>query len=188
MTGTHVSREVDHEVRQGPRHSVSIHEEEVCALIHRPVELHELQPSRFTGRVASWAEHAAHRYGDAINPVMTYVGTGRIASRGSTTRGWIGGRGNVRRLPPRLRLHRRRRGQLAVGVRRFDLGCRAVLRALQRRAAFVDHTYRTCEILAALRDPSTGDFEQPNTFHSSPSRRSPTSSSTHGTPTNGPPT
>jgi hypothetical protein len=45
------------------------------------------------------------------------------------------------------------------------LGCAAVLRALQRRAAFVDHTYRTCEILAALRDPSTGDFEQSNAFH-----------------------
>ena len=45
------------------------------------------------------------------------------------------------------------------------LGCAAVLRALQRRAAFVDHTYRTCEILAALRDPETGDFEQSNAFH-----------------------
>ena len=45
------------------------------------------------------------------------------------------------------------------------LGCAAVLRALQRRAAFVDYTYRTCEILAALRDPDTGDFEQSNAFH-----------------------
>ena len=45
------------------------------------------------------------------------------------------------------------------------VGCRAVLRALQRRAAFVDHKYRTGEILAALRDPEAGDFEQSNTFH-----------------------
>ena len=32
-------------------HSVSIHEQEVFSLIHRPVELLELQPSRFAGRV-----------------------------------------------------------------------------------------------------------------------------------------
>ena len=38
------------------RHSVSIDEQEVFRLIHRPVELLELQPSQFTGRVASWAD------------------------------------------------------------------------------------------------------------------------------------
>ena len=34
------------------RHSVAIDEQEVFGLIHRPVELHEVQPSRFEGRVA----------------------------------------------------------------------------------------------------------------------------------------
>jgi len=57
-------------------HSVSIDEEEVFSLIHKPVELPELQPSRFAGRVASWAEYAERRYGDSINPVMTYVESG----------------------------------------------------------------------------------------------------------------
>ncbi len=58
------------------RHSVSIDEQEVFCLIHKPVELLELQPSNFAGRVASWAEHAERRYGDSINPVMTYVESG----------------------------------------------------------------------------------------------------------------
>ena len=35
------------------RHWVAIDEQEVFCLIHRPVELHEVQPSHFTGRVAS---------------------------------------------------------------------------------------------------------------------------------------
>jgi hypothetical protein len=38
------------------RHWVAIDEHEVFCLIHKPVELHEVQPSRFAGRVASWAE------------------------------------------------------------------------------------------------------------------------------------
>ena len=46
------------------RHSVSIDEQEVFSLIHKPVELQEPQPSRFAGRVAAWAEDAARRYGD----------------------------------------------------------------------------------------------------------------------------
>ena len=58
------------------RHWVAIDEQEVFCLIHRPVELHEVQPSHFTGRVALWAEHAERRYGDSINPVMTYVENG----------------------------------------------------------------------------------------------------------------
>ena len=52
------------------RHSVSIDEGEVFGLIHRPVELLELRPSGFAGRVASWAEYAERRYGDSITPVM----------------------------------------------------------------------------------------------------------------------
>jgi len=58
------------------RHSVSIGEQEVFSLIPRPVELLELQPSHFVGRVASWAEYVERRYGDSINPVMTYVESG----------------------------------------------------------------------------------------------------------------
>src|SRR3954452_16072894 len=58
------------------RHSVAIDEQEVFGLIHRPLELLEVQPSRFEGRVASWAEHAERSYGDSINPVMTYVENG----------------------------------------------------------------------------------------------------------------
>jgi hypothetical protein len=36
---------------------------------------------------------------------------------------------------------------------------------LQQRAAFVDHTYRTREIMKVFRDEETGDFEQPDVFH-----------------------
>ena len=46
------------------RHSVRIDEQEVFCLIHKPVELPEIQPSQFVGRVASWAEHTERRYGD----------------------------------------------------------------------------------------------------------------------------
>ena len=148
------------------RHSVSIDEQEVFSLIRRPVELHELQPSRFTGRVASWAEHTARRYGDAINPVMTYVENGphRVS--------WIYHEGVDWQTGERFAVYHLVCDCVAgvEGNSPWDcidgiLGCGAVLRALQKRAAFVDHTYRTCEILAALRDPETGDFEQPNTFH-----------------------
>ena len=38
------------------RHSVRIDEQEVFCLIHKPVELPEIQPSQFVGRVASWAD------------------------------------------------------------------------------------------------------------------------------------
>ena len=71
-----VSREVENANGQNPRHSVTIDEQEVFGLIHRPVELAEPQPSGFVGRVASWAESAERRYGDWINPVMTYVENG----------------------------------------------------------------------------------------------------------------
>jgi hypothetical protein len=147
-------------------HSVSIDEQEVFSLIHKPVELHELQPSNFAGRVASWAEHAERRYGDSINPVMTYVESGphRVS--------WIYHEGEDSRSGERFSTYHIICDCIA-GVEGNSpeesvahiLGCSAVLRALQRRAAFVDHKYRTGEILAALRDPDTGDFEQSNAFH-----------------------
>ena len=148
------------------RHSVSIDEQEVFCLIHKPVELLELQPSNFAGRVASWAEHAERRYGDSINPVMTYVESGphRVS--------WIYHEGEDSRSGERFSTYHIICDCIA-GVEGNSpqesvahiLGCRAVLHALQRRAAFVDHKYRTGEILAALRDPGTGDFEQSNAFH-----------------------
>jgi hypothetical protein len=148
------------------RHSVSIDEEDVFSLIHRPVEVLELQPSRFTGRVASWAEHAERRYGDSITPVITYLENGphRVS--------WIRHEGEDWRTGERFCTYHVVCDCMA-GVEGNSpresvdaiLGCAAVRHALQRRAAFVDHTYRTCEILAALRDPDTGDFEQPNAFH-----------------------
>ena len=148
------------------RHSVSIDEQEVFRLIRKPVELLELQPSRFVGRVASWAEYAERRYGDSINPVMTYVESGphRVS--------WIHHEGEDWRSGERFCTYHIICDCIA-GVEGNSpqesvahiLGCRAVLRALQRRAAFVDYKYRTCEILAALRHPDAGDFEQPNTFH-----------------------
>jgi hypothetical protein len=148
------------------RHSVRIDEQDVFSLIHRPVELAELQPSRFTGRVASWAEHAERRYCDSINPVITYVESGphRVS--------WIYHEGEDWRTGERFCTYHIVCDCIAgvegnsprESVERI-LGCAAVLRALQRRAAFVDHTYRTCEILAALRDPGTGDFEQSGAFH-----------------------
>ena len=148
------------------RHSVSIDEEEVFGLIHKPVEVLELQPSRFEGRVASWAEHAEHRYGDSISPVITYLENGphRVS--------WVRHEGEDWRTGERFSTYHVVCDCMA-GVEGNSpresvdaiLGCPAVLHALQRRAAFVDYTYRTCEILAALRDPETGDFEQPNAFH-----------------------
>ena len=148
------------------RHSVSIDEEEVFSLIHTPVELLEPQPSRFDGRVASWAEHAEQPLRRLDQPRHD-LRRERAASRLVD--------------PPRGRGHALGRAfcvyhivcDCIAGVEGNSpqesvahiLGCTAVLRALQRRAAFVDHTYRTCEILAALRDPETGDFEQPNAFH-----------------------
>jgi hypothetical protein len=148
------------------RHSVSIHEEEVFSLIHRPVELLEPQPSRFEGRVALWAEAAERRYGDSINPVITYV------ENGPHHVVWIRHEGEDARSGERFCSYHLV-CDCITGVEGTSpresvdhiLGCTAVLRALQRRAAFVDHTYRTCEVLAALRDPETGDFEQSNTFH-----------------------
>ncbi len=148
------------------RHSVNIDEEEVYDLIHKPVEVLELQPSQFTGRVASWAEHAERRYGDSINPVMTYIENGphRVS--------WIRHEGEDWRSGERFSTYHvvcdcmsGFEGNSPQEALDHILGCGAVLHALQRRAAFVDHKYRTCEILAALRDPDTGDFEQPNAFH-----------------------
>ncbi len=148
------------------RHWVAIDEHEVFCLIHKPVELHEVQPSRFAGRVASWAEQAERRYGDSINPVMTYVESGphRVS--------WIHHEGEDWRSGERVCAYHivcdcinGVEGNSPQESVEHILGCAAVLRALQRRAAFVDHTYRTCEILAALRDPGTGDFEQSNAFH-----------------------
>ena len=148
------------------RHSVSIDEREVFSLIRRPVEVLELRPSDFAGRVASWAEYAERRYGDSINPVMTYVESGphRVS--------WIHHEGEDWRSGETFSTYHIICDCIA-GVEGNSpresvdhiVGCRAVLRALQRRAAFVDHTYRTGEILAALRDPDTGDFEQSNAFH-----------------------
>jgi hypothetical protein len=148
------------------RHSVSIDEEEVFALIHRPVELLELQPSRFAGRVALWAEAAERRFGDSVNPVMTYVENGphRVS--------WVYHEGEDWRTGESFRTYHivcdcitGVEGNSPRASVDAILGCGAVLRALQKRAAFVDHKYRTGEILAALRDPGTGDFEQPNAFH-----------------------
>ena len=148
------------------RHSVSIDEQEVFELIHKPVAVLELQPSQFAGRVASWAEYAERRYGDSINPVMTYIENGphRVS--------WIYHEGEDSRTGERFCTYHIICDCIA-GVEGNSpqdsvdhiLGCGSVLRALQRRAAFVDYKYRTGEILAALRDPDTGDFEQSNTFH-----------------------
>ena len=143
------------------RHSVSIDEQEVFCLIHRPVELLELQPSRFAGRVALWAEAVERRYGDSINPVMTYVESGphRVS--------WIHHEGEDWRSGERFCTYHiicdcitGFEGNSPQESVAHSLGCSAVLRALQRRAAFVDYKYRTGEIMAALRDPDTGDFEQ----------------------------
>ena len=148
------------------RHSVRIDEQEVFCLIHQPVELLELQPSRFEGRVATWAEYAERRYGDSIYPVMTYVESGphRVS--------WIHHEGEDWRSGETFCTHHIVCDCIA-GVEGNSpresveqiVGCGAVLRALQRRAAFVDHKYRTGEILAALRDPDAGDFEQSSAFH-----------------------
>jgi len=148
------------------RHSVRIDEQEVFALIHTPTALPELQPSQFTGRVASWAEYAERRYGDSINPVVTYVESGphRVS--------WIHHEGDDWQSGEHFSTHHivcdciaGLEGNSPQESVAHVIGCGAVLHALQRRAAFVAFTYRTGEILEALRDPETGDFEQSNTFH-----------------------
>ena len=149
------------------RHSVSIDEQEVFCLIHKPVELLRApaesfhRPCRLVGRACG----ASLRRLDQPRHDLRR-GRALIASRGSTTKVRTGKRArgsapttSSATASPAWR--ETRRGSPSTHI----LGCTAVLRALQRRAAFVDHTYRTCEILAALRDPETGDFEQPNAFH-----------------------
>jgi len=148
------------------RHSVSIDEREVFSLIHRSVELLELRPSDFAGRVASWAEYAERRYGDSINPVMTYVESGphRVSWIHHEGEDWRSGEtfSNYHIICDCITGVEGNSPRESVD---HIVGCPAVLQALQRRAAFVDHKYRTGEILAALRDPETGDFEQSNAFH-----------------------
>lgn len=148
------------------RHSVNIDEHEIFDLIHKPVELPELRGSQFSGRVAEWADYAEYRYGDSINHVMTYVESGPHHVS------WIRHEGeDWQTEEPFCTYHVI--CDCIAGVEGNSpqesldqiLGCTAVLSALQRRAAFVNHTYRTGEILEALRDPNTGDFEQSNTFH-----------------------
>lgn len=148
------------------RHSVRIDEHEVFDLIHKPTAVPELQPSNFTGRVAAWAEHAERRYGDSINPVVTYLESGPHHVS------WIHHEGDDWQSGEHFATHHivcdciaGLEGNSPHEVVAHAVGCNAVLHALQRRAAFVAFTYRTSEILAALRDPETGDFEQSNTFH-----------------------
>ncbi len=147
------------------KHSVTIDEEEVFSLIHRPKEVIEPQRSNFTGRVAIWAEERERR-GDSINPIMTYTENGphRVS--------WVRREGLDDDGIPYCTHHivcdcailtPEKASPSAVVDQ--AVACGGVLRALQRRAAYVDHTYRTGEILAALRDPETGDFEQSNSFH-----------------------
>ena len=170
------------------RHSVSIDEQEVFRLIRKPVELLELQPSRFVGRVASWAEYAERRYGDSINPVMTYVESGPHQSLVDSPRG----RGlaigrEILHLPHHLRLHRRCGGKLSAGIGRSHPGLpsrppcspeKGGLRRLQ---------------VSNVRDPGRPEStpmpatsSSPTPFTSSPSRPSATSSSsTRGIRRNG---
>lgn len=148
------------------RHSVNIDENEVFGLIHKPIELPEIQPSNFEGRVKTWAESVEFYYGDSVNHVMTYVESGphRVS--------WVHHEGEDWRTGEQFCMHHVICDCIA-GVEGNSpresvdqiLACTGLRHALQRRAAFVDHTYRTTEILAALRDPDTGDFEQSNSFH-----------------------
>ena len=148
------------------RHSVSIDEQEVFAADPQARRAARAAAESFRGPGRVVGRYAERRYGDSINPVMTYIESGphRVS--------WIHHEGEDSRTGERFCTYHIICDCIA-GVEGnspqesvdYILGCAAVLRALQRRAAFVDHTYRTCEILAALRDPETGDFEQPNTFH-----------------------
>lgn len=146
-------------------HSVIVSEEEVHKLIHVAKEVREPQPSNFTGRVAIWAEERELR-GDSIGHAVTYIENGPhhvswVKHEGINDQGETYcmhhlvcdcAAGKVDENTPEKLVE-----QLLV--------CRGVRQALQRRAAYVGYTYRTGEVLSALRDPETGDFEQPNVFH-----------------------
>ena len=159
------------------RHSVGIDEQEVFCLIHKPVELPELQPSRFTGRVASWAEHAERRYGDSINPVMTYVegGPHRVSWIYHEGEDWRTGEGfctyhiicdcitGVEGNSPRESVATSSAAQPSFApCRRAASSTTPIERA---------RSWPPC----AIRRPATSSSQTPST--SSPSRRSPTSSS-----------
>lgn len=147
------------------KHSVIIDEEEVFKLIHNVRTVPEIQPSNFTGRVAIWAEERERR-GDSIEPIVTYIENGphRVS--------WVKHRGTDGQGESYCTHHLV--CDCAVGIVEEDapdriidqlVACRGVKQALHRRAAYVDYTYKTGEVLSALRRTETGDFEQSDTFH-----------------------
>lgn len=148
------------------RHQVRIDEEEVFSLIGEARTLPELQPSNFSGREALWAQDVELKYGDSITPIMTYTENGphRVS--------WIRHEGNDYQTGEAFCKYHiicdcvgGTEGNSPREIVQQIIGCRAINQALQRRAAFVDYTYRTREILDSFKDSSKGDFEQSNAFH-----------------------
>ncbi|MBA3757959.1 hypothetical protein H0X09_03830 [Candidatus Saccharibacteria bacterium] len=145
-------------------HSVTIDEEEVYSLIHNVKSVREIQPTQFTGRVAIWGEIMEQK-GNRINPKLTYMEGGHRTS-------WVENEGIDEATGEEFCIHHvvcdcsgNYDENSPQKVVKRTAKCLSALKALQRRAAYVDYTYRTTEVLDALRDPTAGDFEQSNTFH-----------------------
>ena len=145
-------------------HSVKVEEEEVFDLIHIAREVIEPQASKFTGRVAEWADERERR-GDNVIPILTYEENGHRVS-------FVLHEGRDEEGTPYCTRHIV--CDCATGIIDQDspiriveqiVTCEKVQRALQRRGAYVDYKYKTTEILSALRNPNEGDFGQPNEFH-----------------------
>lgn len=124
------------------------------------------QPASFDGRSAFWANATRTRYGDKIMPVTTYKFNGHNGS-------WIYHEGTDWETGEDFCLYHMVcdcaggvEGNSPQALVERSAMCESVIKILQKRAAFVDHTYHTGEILAVLRDEDQGDFEQPNKFHS----------------------
>ena len=135
-------------------------------MIHKPVELPELQPSRFAGRVASWAEYAEGRYGDSINPVMTYVESGphRVS--------WIYHEGEDWRSGERFCTYHivcdciaGSRETLRASPSITSWAARAVLRALQRGRPSSTTPIEPARSWPPCETPRPATSSSPNVFH-----------------------
>lgn len=146
-------------------HSIVIGEEEVHRLIGKAKPVLEVQPARFGGRVELWARECEARDGQ-IDEVVTYMVNGHRVS-------YVENQGIDPDTEEEFDVFHVA-CDCALGyvdaVAPSELvpkvvQCGNTQIALQRRAAWVDHTYRTSEMLYHLRDETTGDFEQSNDYH-----------------------
>ncbi len=147
------------------KHTITFNAERVFEIAQIPKEVEVGADRNFDGRVAYWADATRQRYGDIIVPTTTYKENGH---RGS----WIHHSGEDWQTGESFSTYHivcdcagAVEGNSPNDLIRQGAMCGEMRAILQKRAAFVDHTYHASEILAALREEDKGDFEQPNKFH-----------------------